>query len=47
MQKKLTIWVAAQELEDAYCAMAADDGREAEAKDWSEALVGDVADEPR
>jgi hypothetical protein len=27
--------------------MAADEAREAEAEAWSEALVGDVADEPR
>jgi hypothetical protein len=29
-----------------YAAMAADEAREAEAKAWSEGLIGDVADEP-
>ena len=27
--------------------MAADEAREAEAREWSEALIGDVADDPR
>jgi hypothetical protein len=26
--------------------MAADEARETEAKEWTEALIGDVADEP-
>ena len=30
-----------------YAAMAADEGREAEAEAWAEALLNDVADEPR
>jgi hypothetical protein len=30
-----------------YTAMAADEAREAEAADWTEALLGDVADEPK
>jgi predicted CopG family antitoxin len=34
-------------LEQAYAAMAADESREAEALEWSEALVGDVVDAPR
>jgi hypothetical protein len=34
-------------LEEGYCAMAADERREAEASQWTEGLVGDVADEPR
>jgi hypothetical protein len=33
-------------LAESYAAMAADEAREAEAMEWSEALVGDVADEP-
>lgn len=37
----------AAELEAGYRAMAADEGHEAEAMDWSEALVTDVADETR
>ncbi len=39
--------VTPQGLEDAYKAMAADETREAEADEWSEAVIGDVADEPR
>ena len=34
-------------LEAAYRDMAADEAREAEAVEWMEGLVGDVADEPR
>ena len=30
-----------------YAAMAADETREADAEAWAEALLGDVADEPR
>lgn len=37
----------ATELEAGYRAMAADEAHEAEALDWSEALVTDVADETR
>ena len=33
-------------LEDGYRRMAADEEREAEALEWSEATIGDVADEP-
>jgi predicted CopG family antitoxin len=39
--------VVHDELEAGYRAMAADEAREAEAAEWSEALVGGVADEPR
>jgi hypothetical protein len=39
--------VVGQDLSAGYTAMAADEAREAEAEAWSEALVGDVADEPR
>ncbi|MGH9381186.1 MAG: addiction module antitoxin [Thermoanaerobaculia bacterium] len=39
--------VVDEDLEGAYRAMAADEAREAEAEEWSEGLVGDVADEPR
>lgn len=34
-------------LEEAYSAMAADEGREREALQWSEALIGDGQDAPR
>jgi siroheme synthase (precorrin-2 oxidase/ferrochelatase) len=39
--------VVQEDLESAYRAMAADEQREAEAAEWSENLVGDVADETR
>jgi predicted CopG family antitoxin len=39
--------VVQERLEEGYRAMAADEVRESEAAEWSEALVGDVADEPR
>jgi hypothetical protein len=35
------------DLERGYAAMAADEAAESEALEWIEALVGDVADEPR
>ena len=35
------------ELESGYQAMAADEAREAEAGEWAENTLGDVADEPR
>lgn len=35
------------DLEAAYREMAADEVREAEAEEWSEGLIGDVADDPR
>ncbi len=39
--------VVKADLEAGYREMAADEAREAEAKEWSEALIGDVADDPR
>lgn len=39
--------VVRQDLADAYRAMAADEGREAEAHEWAEATIRDVADEAR
>lgn len=39
--------VVDRELEAGYRAMAEDEVREAEANEWTEALVEDVADEPR
>jgi predicted CopG family antitoxin len=35
------------DLEAAYRDMASDESREADAEEWSEGLIGDVADEPR
>jgi predicted CopG family antitoxin len=40
-------YVVEGSLEQAYAAMAADEKREAEALEWSDALVGDVADAAR
>lgn len=39
--------VVGKGLDDAYKQMAADEAREAEALDWAEGTVGDVADEAR
>jgi hypothetical protein len=39
--------VVGQDLSDGYAAMAADEAREAEASAWTEALLADVADEPK
>ncbi len=39
--------VIGSELEAGYQQMAADEQREVEAEAWSEATIGDVADEPR
>jgi hypothetical protein len=39
--------VVGDDLEAAYRKMAADEAREAEALDWAEATIGDVADEAR
>jgi hypothetical protein len=39
--------VTGQGLERAYADMASEEAREAEALQWSEGLIGDVADEPR
>lgn len=40
-------YVVQQELESAYRAMAEEEAREREALEWSEATLGDVADEAR
>jgi hypothetical protein len=40
-------YVIGKDLEVAYQQMAEDEAREAEALDWAEATVGDVADETR
>jgi hypothetical protein len=37
----------AEDLSAAYAAMAADESREAEALEWANALISDVADEAR
>lgn len=39
--------VTCEGLATAYAAMAADENREAEAAEWTESLIADVADEPR
>lgn len=39
--------VVDDDLENAYRTMAEDELREAEAEEWSEGTVGDIADEPR
>ncbi len=39
--------VIKDDLDAAYKQMAADEERESEALEWSEALIGDIADEPR
>jgi predicted CopG family antitoxin len=39
--------VISRDLEAAYMEMAQDEAREAEALEWAEATIGDVADEPR
>jgi predicted CopG family antitoxin len=39
--------VVRDDLEAAYRQMAADEAREAEALEWAEATIGDVADETR
>lgn len=39
--------VVPQDLANAYREMAADERREAEAQEWAEAVIGDVADEAR
>jgi len=39
--------VVSRELEAAYKEMAGDEVREAEAEEWAEGLIGEVADEPR
>jgi hypothetical protein len=39
--------VVGKDLEGAYEEMARDEAREADALEWAEATVGDVADDPR
>jgi predicted CopG family antitoxin len=39
--------VVSRELEAAYKEMAGDEVREAEAEEWAEGVIGDVADETR
>lgn len=39
--------VVASDLEAAYMDMAKDEAREAEALEWAEATIGDVANDPR
>jgi len=39
--------VLGQDLSAGYAAMAADEAREAEATEWTEALLADVPDEPK
>jgi hypothetical protein len=39
--------VLAKEIDDAYAAMSRDHEREREATEWSEGLIGDVADDAR
>jgi predicted CopG family antitoxin len=39
--------VVSPDLEAAYQEMAADEVREAEAAEWAEGLIGDIADDPR
>jgi hypothetical protein len=39
--------VVEQDLSAGYAAMAADEARETEAEAWSDALLADIADEPR
>jgi predicted CopG family antitoxin len=39
--------VVHDQLEEGYRAMAADEAREVEAAEWSDGLVGNIADEPR
>lgn len=40
-------FVIGEDLESAYAEMAADEAREAEAAEWSEALLQDLADKTR
>jgi predicted CopG family antitoxin len=39
--------VIESDLDEAYRQMAADEAREAEALEWIEGVIGDIADEPR
>ncbi len=47
IEKLVRPHVVGKELDDAYKEMAQDEAREAEALDWAEGTVGDVADETR
>ena len=47
IEKLVRPHVIRKDLEDAYKEMAQDELREAEALDWSEGTIGDVADEAR
>ena len=47
IQELVRPYLIAEDLAAAYAEMAADEAREAEADDWSDALLDDVADEPR
>jgi predicted CopG family antitoxin len=39
--------VVSPDLEAAYQEMAGDEAREAEAEEWAEGVIGDIADDPR
>ncbi|GIK56328.1 MAG: addiction module antitoxin [Chloroflexi bacterium] len=45
IQELVRPYVISPDLDAAYAAMAADESREAEAWEWAEATVGDVANE--
>jgi predicted CopG family antitoxin len=47
IEKLVRPHVIRKDLEDAYRAMAQDETREAEALEWAENTIGDVADETR
>jgi len=47
IEKLVRPHVVGPDLDAAYAEMARDEAREAEALDWAEATVGDVADEAR
>ena len=47
IEKLVRPHVLTDNLDDAYAKMAADEEREQEALDWSDALIGDVSDETR
>lgn len=47
IEKLVRPYVVASDLDAAYREMAEDERREAEALDWAEATLGDVADETR
>jgi len=47
IEKLIRPYVVGKDMEMAYRQMAQDEAREAEALEWAEATVGDVADEAR